>query len=110
MIEGKVAFAEQAECDLRNIFEYIAFSLLEPVVAKKQAGRIVQKIRELRTFPMRCPVFETHPWKEIGLRTLLVDNYSVLYLTDEQVNTVTIVRIMYSRRNIDTELGQTNLK
>lgn len=36
MSEWKVVYTEQAERDLRSIFEYIAFSLLEPEVAKNQ--------------------------------------------------------------------------
>ena len=37
----KVAYTEQAEEDLNGIYEYIAFSLHEPEIAKKQAKRRV---------------------------------------------------------------------
>lgn len=106
MKEWKIVFAQQAESDLRNIYEYIAYSLLEPVIAKKQTGRIIKKIMELNTFPLRCPVFDASPWNNIGLRILLVDHYSILFLPDEMAETVAVVRIMYSGRDIETELSK----
>ena len=35
MNSWEVVYTEHAENDLRDIFEYIAFSLLEPEIAKK---------------------------------------------------------------------------
>lgn len=104
MTKWKIAFTEHAQCDLRNIYEYIAFSLLEPVTAKKQTGRIIKGIQDLDIFPLRCPVYDDESWKIMRLRTLLIDNYTIFFMTDEQSYTVTIVRIMYSGRNIETEL------
>ena len=35
-----------------------------------------------------------------------VDNYAVLYTSDDDTKTVTIIRVMYDGRDIDTELKQ----
>ena len=46
-----VTFTEQAENDLRGIFEYIAFDLLSPENAARQLDRIEEKILSLGEYP-----------------------------------------------------------
>ena len=41
---------------------------------------------------------------ERGLRFAAVDNYIVFYIPDIETQTVTILRVMYSGRNIDEQL------
>ena len=48
-----VTFTEQAENDLRGIFEYIAFDLLSPENAAGQLDRIEEKILVIIINPMR---------------------------------------------------------
>ncbi|SCL86150.1 MULTISPECIES: hypothetical protein [Tissierellales] len=40
----KVVLTEQTDADLRSIYEYIAFTLLEPGIAVKQLERIEKAI------------------------------------------------------------------
>lgn len=47
-----VTFTEQAENDLRGIFEYIAFDLLSPENAAGQLDRIEEKILSLGEYPL----------------------------------------------------------
>lgn len=101
MSNWKVLYTEQAERDLREIFEYIAFSLLEPEIAKKQARRIINRIAKLNVMPLRYPLYEKEPWNSKGLRVLPVDNYLAFYLPVESQNAVVIIRIMYGGRDID---------
>ena len=35
-----------------------------------------------------------------------VDNYVVFYIPDEDTKTVTVVRVMYNERDVDTQLNQ----
>ena len=48
-----VTFTEQAENDLRGIFEYIVFDLLSPENAAGQLDRIEEKILVIIINPMR---------------------------------------------------------
>ncbi|WP_018084325.1 type II toxin-antitoxin system RelE/ParE family toxin [Desulfurispora thermophila] len=100
----KVVYTEQAENDLRGIYEYIAFSLLEPEIAKRQTKRIIEATAKLNEMPFRCRLYEKEPWRSKGLRVLPVDNYLVFYLPVEERQTVAIIRIMYGGRNIDKHL------
>lgn len=104
-MKWKIAYSAQARQDLRNIYEYIAFNLLMPETATKQVQRIMNEIRSLDEMPLRFRLYDREPWYSQGLRFFSVNNYLVFYLPDENQNMVNIVRIMYSGRDIDTQLN-----
>ena len=95
----------QAEEDLRGIFEYIAFELLSPENAEKQLERLERQILSLDEMPERFPRYGKEPWHSRGLRFAAVDNYIVFYLPDVEEQVVTILRVMYSGRNIEEQLS-----
>lgn len=107
MSAWKVLYTEHAEQDLRNIYEHIAFSLLEPEIARKQVQRIMDAGKKLNKMPFRFRLYEKEPWHSKGLHILPVDNYLVFYLPMESTKTVAIIRVMYGGRDIDTQLRQT---
>jgi len=104
----EVIYTEQAERDLRGIYEYIAFSLLEPEIAKKQARRIMEAVAKLSQIPLRCPLYEKEPWESKGLRVLPINRYLAFYLSVEERKTVVVVRIMYGGRDIGEQLRRTD--
>ena len=61
---------------------------------------------ELKNFPEKHRLYEKALWFERGLRIMPVDNYLVFYIPDKDKAIVTVVRIMYSGRNIETQLGK----
>ena len=107
MSEWTVVYTERAERDLRSIFEYIAFSLLEPEIAKNQSRRIMDAVAKLNEMPLRYHLYEKEPWYSKGLRVLPIDNYLAFYLPVKSTTTVVVVRIMYGGRNIEEQLRQT---
>ena len=107
MKEWKIVYTEQAERDLRSIFEYIAFSLLEPEIARNKSRRIMDAISRLNNMPLRFHLYEKEPWHSKGLRVLPVDHFVVFYLPVASKTTVAVIRIMYGGRNIDDLLRQT---
>ena len=101
----EVEVSEQADRDLRGIFEYIAFELQSPENASGQLARLEVQILSLTTMPERYRQYEKEPWKSRGLRVLPVDNYVVFYIPDNGKKIVTILRVMYARRDIDNQLN-----
>jgi toxin ParE1/3/4 len=99
-------FTKQAEDDLRGIFEYIAFELLAPENAAGQMDRIEKKIQSLAKFPEKYRLYDREPWKSRNTRVVPVDNYVVFYISDKDTAVVTIVRIMYSGRDIDKPMDE----
>jgi len=80
MRQYSVSYTEQAENDLRGIFEYLAFSCAAPDTAGKQSNRIIDAIAGLNHIPERFRLYDNEPWCSKGLR------------------------IIYGRRDIDKEL------
>ena len=101
----RVKTSSQAEEDLQGIFEYIAFELLSPENATKQLERLEKQILSLDEMPERFSKYGKDPWHSRGLRFVAVDNYVVFYLTDIDNGIVTVLRVMYSGRNIEKQLS-----
>lgn len=100
----KIELTKQAEDDLRNIFEYIAYTLLEPESATKTLERIENSILSLSELPNRFKAYENEPWNRRNLRLMPVDNFIVFYISTVEDKTVTIIRILYGGRDIDKHL------
>ena len=101
----EIEVSEQADSDLRGIFEYIAFELQALENASGQLDRLEEQILSLDTIPERYRKYEKEPWKTRGLRVLPVDNYVILYIPDSDKKVGTILRVMYAGRDIDNQLN-----
>ena len=105
----KVLTTAQATADLRAIFEYIAYELLAGETAIKQLDRLEEAVLSLDEMPERYHLYDKEPWKERNLRIMPVDNYLVFYIPRSEEKTVTVIRVMYGRRDIDAQLKQTKV-
>ena len=94
-----IDITEPAENDLREIGHYILRELLEPAIANKLVGKIGDAILTLEELPLRNPLITDEKMSKRGIRKLLIDNYIVFYMVSEQQRTVTIIRILYGRRD-----------
>lgn len=104
MMIYEVTITEQAESDLRGIYEYIAFELLSLENAEGQLDRLEEHILGLETFPEKYRAYEKEPWKSRGLRVMPVDNYLVFYIPDKETEIVTVIRVIYDGRDVDNQL------
>ena len=50
------------------------------------------------------------PWQSRNLRIMPVNNYLVFYIVENENRTATVIRIIYSARNIERELDCTPWK
>lgn len=69
-----IIYTEQAERDLRDIYDYIAFNLLRPEIVKEQAKHTIDAVESLNEMPLRHQLYEKKPWKSPCLRVLKVNN------------------------------------
>ncbi len=100
----EVITTKQADIDLRGIYEHIAFELCSPDNAAGQLDRLEERILGLEEFPEKFRHYEKEPWHSRGLRVMPVDNYLVFYIPDKEAGLVTIIRVMYSGRDVDAQL------
>ena len=105
-MKWSVSYSEEAKQDIRDIYEYIAFELLSPDTANAQYRRIIEAIRKLDEMPLRFPLYQEEPWNGLGMRWFPVDNYLVFYFADEDIQNVSIARIMYKGRDVHKQLEE----
>ena len=98
MINYKINYSEAAQNDLNEIFEYIAYSLKEFKTAQTLIRRILKEISELKTMPLRNPVYEGLDLT-LELRPVKIGSYIAFYSADEDRQTVNIIRIIYGGRD-----------
>lgn len=100
----KVVYSWKARQDLRDIYEYIAYTLMAPDAARIMADRIMDGARDLAELPERNPLYAKEPWRSLGVRFLPVKRYLLFYLVDATSGTVSILRILYSGRDLARQL------
>lgn len=101
----KVVYTENARQDIREIYNYISYSLFAPESAKKIIQKITGLISSLDSMPERFKLYSEDPWRNLGLHSVPVDKYVVFYLVDNVNYEVLVTRIMYGGRNIEKELN-----
>jgi toxin ParE1/3/4 len=100
----EIRLTKEAEKDLRDIFKYISVNLQAVSAAADQLGRLENAIYNLEQMPERFHCYEKEPWHSRNLRIMPADNYLIFYIPNRENLTVTVLRIMYSARNVDKEL------
>ena len=100
----EVIITEQANADLRKIYEYIAFELLSLENAAGQLDRLEENIIGLEQFPEKYRAYDKEPWYSRGMRVMPVDNYLVFYILDKEAGIVTVIRVMYEGRDVEKQL------
>lgn len=101
----KINLTPKAQSDLKEIFRYIAVDLQSIQNATGQLDRLEKAISSLEQMPERYRVYDKEPWRSRNLRIMTVDNYLVLYVPNKEERTVTVIRIMYGGRDIDSQLN-----
>ena len=61
-----IKITDQADNDIRNIYEYIAYELQSPEKASGQLDRIEKCIMSLDDMPGRYRFYDREPWKRSG--------------------------------------------
>lgn len=102
-----IVYTFQAQQDLKNIYEYIAYSLLVPDTARSMYQRIIQSAHSLETMSERNPLYKEEPWHSQGVRFVPLKNYLLFYTVNSETNTVSIARILYGGVDISRQLEDT---
>ncbi len=103
MKQYKVQITDKALADMEEIYNYIAIQIQAPENAMEQYNRIAEAIEGLNVFPERVRLMESEPERTMGLRQLVVDNYSAFYVIEDEK--VIVTRVLYSASNIEKILS-----
>lgn len=94
-----IHITEPAENELYEIKRYIEEELLEPGIARKMVNKIAISINTLEEMPFRNSLVADERLAKQGIRKTMVDNYVVFYCFDDKYKIVTIIRILYGKRD-----------
>ena len=94
-------YSENAKKDLFNIFDYIAIDLSNIKAAENLFANIETAIDDLCTFPKSAPLMNNEYLSKKLIRKKVVDNYLILYYPDEINRVILIVRVMYSKMDLN---------
>lgn len=97
-----VEITDEALADMNALYEYIAVKLLAPENALGQYNRIADAILTLDEYPDRYEMFEGEPEHSWRMRRMIVDNYLVCYIVDEDI--VTVTDVLYGASDIHKRL------
>lgn len=95
----RLVITELAEADFRDIANYFANELLESETARKMIATIAEAISQLEQMPFRYGLVRDERLATKGIQHLNVDSYIVFYVISGKEGTVTIIRILYGKRN-----------
>jgi addiction module RelE/StbE family toxin len=95
----QVFMTRSATQDLKGISSYIAYDLKEPSVAKKLVEKIKASVMCLAKLPLRHNLVSDENLAAQGFRKTMMDNYIIFYIVSEKDKTVTVMRILYGRRD-----------
>ena len=102
MEQYKVEITKEALQDMEDIYNYIALELLSPENAMGQYNRIADEILTLNTSPQRYRIMDSEPEKQMELRRILVDIYSVFYII--LGDKVIVTDVLYTPSDIEARL------
>ncbi len=102
MKQYTVEITDEALSDMEQLYNHIAFILLSPENAIGQYNRIADEILKLDMLPERFRIMDSEPWHSKGMRRMLVDNYSVFYVVQE--DKVIVTDVLYSASDIEKRL------
>jgi plasmid stabilization system protein ParE len=95
---------EKAESDLNETYDYISQDLAAPQAAENTISKIEAGIGHIRDFPLSCPLVNDDYLAAKGYRLLVISNYNVFYIFEN--NTVFVMRVLYAKRNYINILKQ----
>lgn len=94
-----IEITKPAEKDILEIGRYIANELLDPDTAVKVVDKIANEIYKLQEMPFRNAIVNDDKLASQGIRKFILDNYIIFYVTNEEKKKITILRILYKRRD-----------
>lgn len=95
----KLEYLPAAVKDMTGIVRYISYKLQNPGAASSLADEMVQAADSLCEFPYAHPMHKTIRPLKHEYRRIIIQNYLMFYWVDEEQKTVTVVRVIYARRD-----------
>ena len=101
MAEYRLIVTVPALEDVNGIRAYIAGKLDNPSAAQKFSDKVFSSASSLALLPKRYRV-RRKDRKGREIRYMPSDNFIIMYCVDDAVHTVSVIRVAYAGRDLDT--------
>ena len=101
-------FTKKAETDLDEILSYISIELSNPDAAASFLKDLQTVLASICSVPKIGRIVENEFLPDKEIRKSLVGNYVLYYLPDTEEKSIYVLRILYSRRNLDELVREIN--
>lgn len=100
----KLEFLSLAKEDMDNIINYISHELKNKNAALNLANDFINQTNNILLFPYSNPIYS--PFKKLKneYRVDKIKNFLMFYIINEDKKIITIVRVIYNKRNIENLL------
>jgi plasmid stabilization system protein ParE len=95
----KIRILKPAQLEIREIYRYIAEELNSPIAASRRVALIDKAIVSLQENPTRFPLVRDDYLASKGYRMIVVKNHLVFFIVREEESAVSIMRVLYGRRD-----------
>ncbi len=102
----KLEFLTIAKNDMLEIVKYISDELKNPDTASRLIDEFISSAENICIFPYSNNVYTPIKSLEKEYRRIIVKIYMMFYTVDENTKTVTIMRVIYAKRNINEQIKQ----
>lgn len=101
----KLEFLSVAKNDMLEIVKYISDDLKNPQAASRLADAFIEAAENICQFPYANKVYAPIKPLELEYRRIIVKNYLMFYTVNEQTKTVTIMRVIYGKRDLSNQIN-----
>ena len=95
----KIRIMKPAQNEMYDIYRYISEELHDPAAAARRVSVIDENIQSLKENPARFPLVRDNYLASKGFRMIVVKNHLVFFIIREKEKTVSVMRILYGRRD-----------
>ena len=100
----RVIMTDPAAQDLRDIFAYYVDKFGTEHTARKTVNMLMEAIGGLNQMPYRFRLYESERLENTNMRVMPRGKYLIFYIPIDKTESVHILRIIYGKMDVDTEL------
>lgn len=101
MASNSFYILEIAKKDLDETLDYISTVLHNPNAAKQLFEEIERTFERIISFPESSPLVENEFLNRKDIRKATVNSFVIYYLYEETTRTITILRFVYGKRDLN---------
>jgi toxin ParE1/3/4 len=94
----EVKVTRQAHRQMREIALYIANECCAPEAAQNLLDKL-ESINDLAEMPKRHSLVDKEPWRNAGVRKVIVKNFLIYFWVDDENMRVQVTGVIYEKRD-----------